>query len=202
MSTKPSYRAVTVAQPSSTAARLQPFQELLADCATIRIQKADVTSFKYLVHLVLIKSEVDVLPVGHAGWMPMGHRAVGAIALRLDHPRQQILGYSIKGLNHKQWMGLCFHLGVFNRALDQLALRSPVRALAQWDSDPHCYFRRNVWLRAHWQWLRIREENPGLATLTISLSEAVAVAEAKDVAATAARFAAATTRARQKPGLN
>jgi hypothetical protein len=69
-------------------------------------------------------------------------------------------------------------------------------------SDPHCYFRRNIWLRAHWQWLRIREENPGLTTLTVSLSEVVALAEAKALGATAERVAAATTRARQKPGLN
>lgn len=117
MSPKPSFRALSVAQLPSTAARPQPFQELLADCASIRIQKADVTLFKYLVHLVLIKSEVAVLPVGHTGWMPMGHRAVGAIALRLDHPRQQILGVSIKGLSHKQWMGLCFRLGVFDPGL-------------------------------------------------------------------------------------
>jgi hypothetical protein len=172
---------------------------LLADGVTIGIRKTDVTAFKYLLHLVMIKPEVEAPPVGHTGWMPMGHRAVGAIALRLDYPGGQILGRSIENLNHKQWMVLCSRLGVFDRALDQLALRPPLRALAEWNTEPHAYFQRNIWLRGHWQWLRIREENPGLATLTLSLSEAVAVAEAK---ATAARFAAATTRARQKPGLN
>jgi hypothetical protein len=38
-------------------------------------------------------------------------------------------------------------------------------------------------LRGHWRWLRIQEENPGLTTLTLSLAEIVAAAEAQALAA-------------------
>lgn len=202
MSTQPSVAAGSAAAPLQPAPRLHHFRELLADGASIDVHKAEVTAFKYLLHLVLIKPEVETPPAGHTGWMPMGHRAVGVIALRLDYPGDRILGRSVQNLTHKQWMKACLRLGVFHRALDQLALRPPLRGLAAWTSEPHGYFQRNVWLRSHWQWLRIREENPGLSTLTISLSQAVAAAEAKALAASAVRVAADAPKASWKGRVN
>jgi len=194
MSTQSSFPAVSAAVPSSPVVSPEPFQVLLADGDTIGILKTDVKAFKYLLHLVLIKPELEAQPAGLSGWIPMGHRAVGAIAVRLDYGGERILGFSFQNLNHKQWMVLCSRLGIFDRALDQLALRPPERALAEWNSEPHSYFQRNIWLRYHWQWLRIREENPGLTTLTISLSEAVAIAETNAMEATAAKDAAVATK--------
>jgi hypothetical protein len=78
-------------QPLRPAPCPLSYRELLADCVTIGIRRTEVTSFKYLLHLVLAKPEVETLPVEHAGWMPMGHRAVGAIALRLDYCSGQVL---------------------------------------------------------------------------------------------------------------
>jgi len=202
MSIQPSHPALSAAVTSSPAAHPEPFRVLLSDGVTIDIRKTEVTAFKYLLHLVMIKPEVEPPPAGLSGWMPMGHRAIGAIALRMDYSGKRILGHSVQSLNHKQWMVLCSRLSVFDRALDQLDLRAPLRGLAEWSSEPHSYFQRNIWLRAHWQGLRIREENPGLATMTISLSEAIAVAEAKDRADTAVRVATTATRARSKAGLN
>jgi len=91
MTSQPRYPDAFRGQPSRPAARHLAYRELLADCVTIGIRKTEVTSFKYLLHLVLAKPEVETLPLEHAGWMPMGHRAVGAIALRLDYRGGQIL---------------------------------------------------------------------------------------------------------------
>jgi len=195
MSTQPSLLAVSAAVPSSPVVNPEPFQVLLADGATIGILKSDVRAFKYLLHLVLIKPEVEARSTGLSGWMPMGHRAVGAIAVRLDYGGVQILGHSFQNLNHKHWMRLCSRLGVFDRGLDQLALQPQQRALAEWNSENHSYFQRNIWLRYHWQWLRIREENHNLTTLTISLSEAVAADEAKTAERNALKNAAGATKA-------
>jgi hypothetical protein len=203
MSTQPSYRAVSVTQPSSTAGHPQPFQEFLADCATIRVHKKDLSSFKYALHLPLFKQEVVSRPVRHGGWIPMGYRAAGAIALRMDYTGAGILGQPFKDLSHKQWMTIIDRLGVFTNALDRLAFSPQLKAQVEWKTHPGMCFERNVWLRSHWQWLRTREENPGLATLTISLSEAVAAAETNALkAASTARVALTAPRARRMPGLN
>jgi hypothetical protein len=114
--------------------------------------------------------------------------------VRLDYGGDQILGHSFQNLNHKHWMRLCSRLGVFDRGLDQLALQPQQRALAEWDSENHSYSQRNIWLQYHWQWLRIREENPNLTTLTISLSEAVAADEAKTAERNALKVAADATK--------
>ncbi|MCX5952750.1 MAG: hypothetical protein NTZ40_04465 [Cyanobacteria bacterium] len=168
---------------------------LLADGATIGILRSDVRAFKYLLHLVLINPALSLRPSGHDGWTPMRYSVVGAIAVRLDYGGAQILGHSIQNFDHKHWMRLCSHLGIFHRVLDQLALQPQQRALAEWDSENHSYSQRNIWLQYHWQWLRIREENPNLTTLTISLSEAVAADKAKTAERNALKVAADATKA-------
>lgn len=113
----------------------------------------------------------------------MGYRTVGIIALRLGYSGRVILGQPISTLRHREWIALCSRLGVFSNGLDQLELSPELRRLAEWDSEPQAYFHRNIWLKGHWQWLRIQEENPGLTTLTLSLAEIVAAAEARALAA-------------------
>ena len=195
MPTQSSFPAVSAAVPSSPVVSPEPFQVLLADGATIGVLKSDVKPFKYLLHLVLINPALSLRPSGHDGWTPMRYSVVGAIAVRLDYGGDQILGHSIQNFDHKHWMRLCSHLGIFHRVLDQLALQPQQRALAEWDSENHSYSQRNIWLQYHWQWLRIREENPNLTTLTISLSEAVAADEAKTAERNALKVAADATKA-------
>jgi len=195
MSTQSSFPAVSTAMPSSPVVNPEPFQVLLADGATIGVLRSDVRAFKYLLHLVLINPALSLRPSGHDGWTPMRQSVVGAIAVRLDYGGDQILGHSFQNLNYKHWMRLCSHLGVFDRGLDQLALQPQQRALAEWDSENHSYSQRNIWLQYHWQWLRIREENPNLTSLGISLSEAVAVDEAKTAEPNALKVAADATKA-------
>ncbi|WP_144036897.1 hypothetical protein [Synechococcus sp. MW101C3] len=113
----------------------------------------------------------------------MGHRTVGIIALRLDYTGEGILGQSISTYGHREWIAFCSRLAVFSNGLDQLALSPELRGLAEWDSEPQAYFFRNIWLKGHWQWLRIQEESPGLTTLTLSLAEIVAAAETQALAA-------------------
>jgi hypothetical protein len=159
-------------------------------CVTIGVLRSNVKEFKYLLHLVLINPALSLRPSGHDCWTPMRYSVVGAIAVRLDYGGAQILGHSFQNLNHKHWMRLCSRLGVFDRGLDQLALQPQQRALAEWNSENRSYFQRNIWLQYHWQWLRIRKENPNLTSLGISLSEAVAADEAKAAKSNAVRVAA------------
>jgi hypothetical protein len=183
MNSHPLYPVESLVEPSSTEVPLSPFDVLLGDQNTIHIRGRQNDSFKYLLHLILLKPEVTECPVGHQGWIPMGYRTVGIIALRLDYSGRVILGQPISALRHREWIALCSRLGVFSNGLDQLELSPELRRLAEWDSEPQAYFFRNIWLKGHWQWLRIQEENPGLTTLTLSLAEIVAAAEARALAA-------------------
>ncbi|QPN57006.1 hypothetical protein I1E95_02175 [Synechococcus sp. CBW1107] len=130
----------------------------------------------------MAKPEVGELPEGHNGWMPRRLPVIGIIAVRMDHHIGQILDQDISELTHKQWIAFFDRHALFGQLLDRLGLSSDLRTLAQWSSDPHRYFYRNVWLRGHWQWLRILEENPGLTTLTVSLADIVAAIEADKTA--------------------
>jgi hypothetical protein len=67
MSTQPSFPAVSAAVPSNPVVGTEPFQVLLADGATIGILRSDVRTFKYLLHLVLIKPALGLRPSGHKG---------------------------------------------------------------------------------------------------------------------------------------
>lgn len=163
--------------------QLDHFAQIAVDQDSLRIRQRRAVSFKYLLHLILLKPEVTERPVGHQGWIPMGHRTVGIIALRLDYTGRAILGQPISTYSHREWIAFCSLLGVFSNGLDQLALSAELRGLAEWDSEPQAYFFRNIWLKGHWQWLRIQEENPGLTTLTLSLAEIVAAAESQALAA-------------------
>ncbi len=130
--------------------------------------------FTYLLHLVLVKPEhIDQLP-DNRGWIPNGYRAIAGIAIRLDYTGPTILGQRLDELNHKRLIQLITRLGAFDRALDRLPLDQLERSWAEWTTEPGIYFYRNTWLRGHWQWLRILEENPGLPTLTLSLSDLLA----------------------------
>lgn len=92
-------------------------------------------------------------------------------------------GQPISTYGHREWLAFCSRLGVFSNGLDQLALSQELRGLAEWVSEPQADFLRNIWLKGHWQWLRIQEENPGLTKLTLSLAEIVASADTQAFAA-------------------
>lgn len=47
-------------------------------------------------------------------------------------------------------------------------LPGATRVLAEWKSENHRSLQRNIWLQYNWQWMRLREENSSLTTLTIS----------------------------------
>lgn len=192
---------MTTPQPS--APRSGALTGLLADQATIRIHRPNLNQFKYQLHMVLAKPEVASLPAGLTGWKPMGHRAIGVLAVRMDYDGTQILGQTIANQTHRQWMGVFDRLGVYAQALDQLALSPSLRAMAEWNTQANGYFERNVWLRSHWQWLRLQEENPAMQTRLFRLSELVAAAEARARRAqSSGRLSAKAARARQQPGLN
>lgn len=164
------------------AITMPSIEEVLKDRTIVTIRRNQDTSFKYLLHMVLAKPEVSDLPEGHNGWMPRRLPVIGIIAVRMDHNIGQILDQDISELTHKQWIAIFEGLALFDQALDRLGLSSELRTLAQWSSDRHRYYYRNVWLRGHWQWLRILEENPGLTTLTVSLADIVAATEADKIA--------------------
>lgn len=161
------------------AITMPSIEEVLKDRAIVTIHRNQDTSFKYLLHMVLAKPEVGELPEGHNGWIPRRAPAIGIFAVRMYHNVGQILGQDISELTHKQWISIFDGLALFDQALERIGLSSDLRTLAQWSSDRHRYYYRNVWLRGHWQWLRILEENPGLMTLTVSLADIVAAIEAK-----------------------
>jgi hypothetical protein len=47
-------------------------------------------AFKYLLHLVLFKPDVEASSTGLSGWMPMRHRALGAIAVRMNYGEEKL----------------------------------------------------------------------------------------------------------------
>ncbi len=159
------------------------FIDTLTDTATVKVQKRTEDAYKYLVHCVLIKPEHRDKAVGNTGWIPGGLRVAGLIALRMDFKGSLILGNSIQNVRHNKWTAAINTLGVFDDAMTKLNLSPDLKKYVAWKADPRDYFQRNIWIRGHWQLLRIQEENRQLTIKTYSLAEIVTAAEAKAKAA-------------------